>query len=1293
VLQSYVVEVYKKYVVKGNTAVLECYIPDFVRDYVTVTSWLQDGSVVIHPTTTEGRYSVFPTGKLYIRRVTPSDNQNWYQCQTRHRLTQEVYTSKTKGQLVVTEPSVMAPKIIDIRRRLVVKQGETAELPCAAEGYPVPSYVWYRHDGVKLKSVSSRERSFLVDGILRIRDIRVEDGGRYTCLVNNSLGSEKAETQLIVREPLSVEMYPRRQVIDIGKSASFNCSISGQPISSIEWRKDQRPLEGETRRHLVSRTVVQISSVVRDDRGMYQCFVKNDWESLQSAGELSIGVDEPSLQEKFPEQTLQPGPPLSLRCVAQGSPLPQVTWSLDGMSLPESPRLRMGDYVTRHQRVISYVNISDVLPEDGGTYTCKATNDGGEVTYSAKINVFGEPFVRPMKNLSVVAGNMMMLQCPVGGYPIDLIVWEREGVRLPYNHRQKVYLNGTLVVRDIMRATDEGRYTCQASDKEGNTAQNSLVVSVLERPVIDPFSFPASVYQGQRFTPICTVISGDSPVQFTWLKDGHRIEDYLNIQVLSVAEFSSTLIFKSLRPEHHGNYTCIARNSAGSDSHTATMVIHVPPRWRVEPSDTFVIKGSTALIDCQADGFPRPRVSWTKSEGDRSADFRPISSSSHLYVYENGTMAIHNAQKEDAGFYLCQATNDIAPSISKVIKLSIRVSAHFPSKFRAETVRRAHDAKLKCEAKGDRPIFIVWLKDQQPFHPQETSRYVITETVHSNGVTSLLVIHAADRRDSALFTCIASNSYGSDETNIQLIMQEPPDTPQDLQVTLVTSRSVTIEWASPYSGNSPIIEYEVQWKEEKDRWQHSTSVNNNSVHGSETMTTIKGLQPVTMYDFRVRAINSLGFSGLSEPVRVKTEEESPGGPPVNVQAEPTSSQSVKVTWECDPPMSPTLRVSTSSTSSVEIAWDENTKDSNPVTGYLLYYKQDKAEWEERTLSGQSKRYTVTGLKCGARYQLYLLAFNSAGKGEPSNVISTKTEGMAPVAPNKESLLVTNRTSVTIRLDAWHDGGCLITLFSVSYKAQRDDNWSIVSSRVPSNRKQITIPSLTPGTRYQVKVTAHNEAGATEAEYLFVTQTMTTMYTTSIPILIGEKIPFYLDLNIILPTGVSFVVVVVVMFLVCVIVRRRSSTESSISGSSVYNCRKIQTRENVQLSNLDNKNSIKKTSASPSRAKSFTYPQPYATTQLSGSEDRKVGDVDDCSLAKDEPLYATVKRTPRPPRSEVHVYDYESPPQCLYEESHPSTSYWKGTHAFVRIEEDPSEKSLAASPKRVTTKKCVKSSYR
>ncbi|GFW88097.1 ig-like domain-containing protein [Trichonephila clavipes] len=49
--------------------------------------------------------------------------------------------------------------------------------------------------------------------------------------------------------------------------------------------------------------------------------------------------------------------------------------------------------------------------------------------------------------------------------------------------------------------------------------------------------------------------------------------------------------------------------------------------------------------------------------------------------------------------------------------------------------------------------------------------YRQTETVFTNGSLSELLIESVDRGDSALFTCLARNSYGKDETNIQLIIQ------------------------------------------------------------------------------------------------------------------------------------------------------------------------------------------------------------------------------------------------------------------------------------------------------------------------------------------------------------------------------------------------------------------------------------------------------------------------------------------------------------------------------------------
>ena len=54
------------------------------------------------------------------------------------------------------------------------------------------------------------------------------------------------------------------------------------------------------------------------------------------------------------------------------------------------PRFMMGQYVTLHGEVISHVNISRTIVEDGGLYTCEATNRAGSSIHSARLNVYGE---------------------------------------------------------------------------------------------------------------------------------------------------------------------------------------------------------------------------------------------------------------------------------------------------------------------------------------------------------------------------------------------------------------------------------------------------------------------------------------------------------------------------------------------------------------------------------------------------------------------------------------------------------------------------------------------------------------------------------------------------------------------------------------------------------------------------------------------------------------------------------------------------------------------------------------
>ena len=68
---------------------------------------------------------------------------------------------------------------------------------------------------------------------------------------------------------------------------------------------------------------------------------KLGWSVLQIIHFTSISPDsKPPLLYRFPEQTLQPGPSVSLKCIAKGNPPPRISWSLDGFPLPQNERYR-----------------------------------------------------------------------------------------------------------------------------------------------------------------------------------------------------------------------------------------------------------------------------------------------------------------------------------------------------------------------------------------------------------------------------------------------------------------------------------------------------------------------------------------------------------------------------------------------------------------------------------------------------------------------------------------------------------------------------------------------------------------------------------------------------------------------------------------------------------------------------------------------------------------------------------------------------------------------------------------
>lgn len=1228
--QQYKAQVYDEFVVKGNTAVLRCHVPTFVRDYVIFESWTRGDDVTITSTTNKGgKYFILQTGELYIRNVNQGDSLKSYSCQTRHKLTRDVTSSATSGRLFVTEPHGNSPpRITDSHLFVAAREGDTVQLSCAAESFPLPTYSWFKEEDGEFIPLSANPRTMTVDGILVIQYVGNHDSGKYVCVVNNSVGEEKVTTILTVSAPLSVYIYPQRQVIDVGKAATFNCSITGHPVTSVVWMKDGRPLSESDRMTVLSRDILHISSVQREDKGMYQCFVYNNIESVQGTAELRLGDVAPVFIYTFSEDTMKPGNSLSLKCAASGNPLPQITWSLDDNGIPDHLRYRVGDFVTSEAHVVSYVNVSEVRVEDGGEYSCSANNVVDTIRHSARINVYGSPLIRMMKNISVVAGNTLTIRCPVAGYPIEAITWQRGGLVLPVNHRQKATPEGTLTIENVQRNADQGDYSCVAKNREEEEAKGSVYIFVLVAPMIDPQPLPPTVYanEGMKIKLMCSVLEGDPPVRVVWMKNNYAVTVDTDV-TLQHMDDSSVLVFRKVAFRHSGNYTCVASNVAATTNRTTALVVKVPPRWVIEPSNAFVVLNHQVTIDCLADGHPKPRMYWRIAKGEHPSDFRDVLSTYQRRVYDNGTLLIQEVTKLDSGFYLCHANNGIGAGLSKVIYLTVHTPPTFETKFGTHTVAKGEAAILKCEALGESPLSLTWEKDKQLLDPDSDKRFKVKNEPLPGKLVSVLTISQTGRHDSALYTCIVTNKFGSDETNIQLVVQESPSAPVEVKVKETTSRTILVQWSPSFTGNSIITKYIIHYKNLSANWKDS--VQKISVSGGDHSATIRGLTPSTTYNIKILAENNLGMSDPSETVTGTTEEEVPGGPPLDVKVQATGSQSLKVTWkpprkelqysviqgyyigykifdssdsyqyknveategmteettyltnlkrltkyivivqaynnvgagprsdevyattfEAAPPTSPVLVASSTTTFSISVQW-ERPQDDTGIRDYILHYKSDNGEWQQQKLSTSSNQFTLKGLKCGTRYRLHMTASNSLGTGEPSDSISIRTKGAAPVSPQKEVFLSINTTSVMLHLQSWQSGGCPIQYFSVLYRPKFQRQWKQIAERISAQQQYFEIRHLAPGREYVLRVTAHSEAGTTEAEYIVHTLNISVAAPTikAMPPMLNKDgtMPFYKNLTVLLPVVISVIVLLIVIITVIVCLRRQ--TDDSSRGSS------------------------------------------------------------------------------------------------------------------------------------------------
>ncbi|XP_019614149.1 PREDICTED: hemicentin-2-like [Branchiostoma belcheri] len=254
---------------------------------------------------------------------------------------------------------------------------------------------------------------------LRINPTRPGDGGTYVLSVmSEELGSQEDSVQLTLMVPPVVEVGPANPyAVEWGKSVTLTCTVrNAKPnITSLAWFKDGIPIERTSGMDMkyhtgsASAPFLTINKVTRADAGTYRCAVEHVVQ--RTGAELRLDVlYRASIISISKSQTAWVSDDVTLQCVADGNPPPNITWTRGGLVLPSKIHRLSNDV-----RACS-VTVRNIQTNDTGTYLCTADNgvkesDIKSVDLSVKARRRGTPSSTLAIIVGATAGALWLIIC------------------------------------------------------------------------------------------------------------------------------------------------------------------------------------------------------------------------------------------------------------------------------------------------------------------------------------------------------------------------------------------------------------------------------------------------------------------------------------------------------------------------------------------------------------------------------------------------------------------------------------------------------------------------------------------------------------------------------------------------------------------------------------------------------------------------------------------------------------------------------------------------------------------
>ncbi|XP_077563863.1 protein turtle-like isoform X3 [Haemaphysalis longicornis] len=690
----------------------------------------------------------------------------------------------------------------------------------------------------------------------------------------------------------------------------------------------------------------------------------------------------------------------------------------------------------------------------------------------------GLPLSEP-EHMTALLGQDVILHCPFeypDGMPVPYLVqWHKKDHKIPIyiwydgypphaadDYKERISLSGQSSLNlTSVRETDKGWYECKVFFLNRETIRNGTWIYL---DVLAPPHFKSKPEQiiyvkvGESVVLPCEA-EGTPPPTIIWYKDNLPLEEGNNVQI-----HPTELRISNLRQTDVGDYTCMARNSEGSDSALAKVIVAGPAVITTPPQNLTKLEGNFAEFVCEARALPSNITHRWFYNGVEISKLTWLQT--RTLVRQDGTLFINPTAADDSGFYTCEISNGIGAPESATAYLNIEYPArvNFTPAFQYMPLNLS--GVVRCYIQANPAIqFVTWFKDNRPF-----------EASALNGVVNLsngsLFFQRVSYEHQGRYLCSPFNihSTGGSSAVMEVLVREPPMFSVKPKELYQQPRNTEVTMPCEGKGHPPPS---ISWRRADGK---KLPKNRHSV--SKGKLSIRSLQKEDHGRYECVLQNDVA----------------------------TLVTSTLLLVESTTPHAPTNVSVNTSAFAATVSWLPGYDGGHPQT-YVLWYRlvgQGDAEWRTiRVYPDNAITLTIHNLQPESSYEFQVLSRNAFGDGLYSDIVRANTtkwnyiEGAYPTDAYGSTYIPTvNRTptgpkpsaprNVTVRetsagvLVTWQpppNSSVPIAFYCVEYRSP-DKPWARSTNIMTGS--EYTITDLPEGTKFYIRVSSFSITSAFES---------------------------------------------------------------------------------------------------------------------------------------------------------------------------------------------------------------------